>query len=90
MRFTDDETKYQAILNEIHKQKESLFMVPYQHESSVVPHATVELQCAKRGIFDTITEAVEHGYRTCKRCKPEKSGLEQKQRIHKQILFYDF
>ena len=74
MRFTDDETKYQAILNRDPQAEESLFMVPYQHESSVVPHATVELQCAKRGIFDTITEAVEHGYRTCKRCKPEKSS----------------
>ena len=49
-------------------------MVPYQHESSVVPHATVECNAQKRGIFDTITEAVEHGYRTCKRCKPEKSS----------------
>lgn len=51
MRFTDDETKYQAILNRDPQAEGEFVMVPYQHESSVVLHATVELQCAKTWYF---------------------------------------
>lgn len=75
MRFTDDETKYQAILNR-DPQAEGEFVYG-AISTRIVCRPTCNCRVAMRKnvvFFDTITEAVEHGYRTCKRCKPEKSG----------------